>query len=129
MELMGPPPTREQLEDYLASRHNDPEALLAVGLILEDLSFLRRALEADPDNPHVLFSLATSRQASAVERRAWRDRLLALQPHNAMASPIWVATKPFRSDWASDAGTGRKMSYRQSTTLTGTAFMTSRWRW
>ena len=86
LELMGPAPSRDELEDWLASRGRDAESLLAAGIILSDLPLLTEALKKDPDNPHILFTLANFQEATPEQRLQWSRRLLEVQPHNAMGS-------------------------------------------
>jgi len=79
-------PSRRELEEYLSARNHSAEAYLAAGFILQDAELLRAALEREPSNPHVLFTLASRDDFSPSDRLSWARRLQELQPDNSLAS-------------------------------------------
>jgi hypothetical protein len=91
------PPSRSQMLDYIASRHGDPEAIYAAGVILGDLDLLREAATKDPNNPQFIFALAIRGELPAEERLTMTTRLLELQPDNAFGSYL-LAIQHFNSD-------------------------------
>ncbi|MCH2062686.1 MAG: hypothetical protein MK194_03055 [Roseibacillus sp.] len=89
-------PSRRELEEYLSTRKHSAEAYLAAGFILQDAGLLRAALEREPSNPHVLFTLASRDDFSPSDRLSWARQLQDLQPDNSLASYLIASL-----DWES----------------------------
>lgn len=86
------PITIADLESWLASKEGDShslgEALVTAGLITNNPDLIRRGIETDPENGHLLFIGATLPAFSAEERVAMSKRLLEADPENGMAAFI-----------------------------------------
>jgi hypothetical protein len=83
------------LESWLSSKKGDTrtyaKALVTAGLITDDPELIRQGIEADPENPHLLFIGATSPAFSEEERLAMSSRLLAADPENALSGFVSAA--------------------------------------
>ena len=75
--------TDEQVARFLADSHRNPEALLAVFRIKEDLSLLREAAESFPDHAMVQLELAMRGETSEEKQKAL-ESFRKLEPNNAL---------------------------------------------
>lgn len=82
--------TIADLEAWLASKEGDPrsygEALVIAGLLTDNPEFVRKGIEADPKNGHLLFIGATLGSFSDEERLAMSKRLVDADPENGLAA-------------------------------------------
>jgi hypothetical protein len=87
---LSQPIARADLESWLESKKNDShsfaEALVMAGLITKDPALIRRGIEVDPENPHLLFIGATLPEFSKEERLELSKRLLVADPDNGLAA-------------------------------------------
>jgi len=89
-EQLSKPIALADLESWLASKEGDPrsyaEALVTAGLITNTPDLIRRGIEADPKNAHLLFIGATLTAFTPDERLAMSKRLLEANPKNGLAA-------------------------------------------
>lgn len=89
---LSKPITLSDLESWLASKEGDShslgEALVTAGLITDKPDLIRRGIETDPENGHLLFIGATLAAFSAEERLAMSKRLLEADSENGLAAFI-----------------------------------------
>lgn len=89
-EQLSKPIALADLESWLASKEGDPrcygEALVTAGLITNTPDLIRRGIEADPQNAHLLFIGSTLTAFPPEERLTMSKRLLEANPKNGLAA-------------------------------------------
>lgn len=81
---MGGEIPSEQLESYLRRHERNAESLLAAYELTQEDSLLKEAAERFPDDPRVLLRVAMHEDSSFPGRDEALDRLIELQPDNAV---------------------------------------------
>lgn len=87
--------TTADLEQWLAGKKWDPrslaEAQAITGLLTGNPDLIRQAIEADPENPHLLYIGATLSSFTAEEHLALSERFFRQDPQNGLAAYIYAA--------------------------------------
>jgi hypothetical protein len=82
-------------ERWLASKKGDArslaEAQAIVGLLTGNPDLIRQALEADPNNPHLLYIGSTLSSFTEEERLSLGERFFKQDPENGLASYLYAA--------------------------------------
>ena len=83
------------LEQWLASKKGDSrslaEAQAIAGLMTSNPDLIRQALEADPENPHLLYIGATLSSFTEEERLSLSERFFQQDPQNGLAAYLYAA--------------------------------------
>ncbi len=83
------------LEQWLASKKGDArslaEAQAIAGLLNGNPDLIRQALEADPDNPHLLYIGSTLSSFTEEERLSLGERFFKQDPENGLAGYLYAA--------------------------------------
>jgi hypothetical protein len=82
-------------ERWLASKKGDArslaEAQAIVGLLTGNPDLIRQALEADPENPHLLYIGSTLSSFTEEERMSLSERFFKQDPQNGLAAYLYAA--------------------------------------
>ncbi len=83
------------LDKWLASKKGDTrslaEAQAIVGLLTGNPDLIRQALEADPENPHLLYIGSTLSSFTEEERLSLGERFFKQDPENGLAGYLYAA--------------------------------------
>jgi len=87
--------TASDLDQWLAGRRGDSrslaEAQAITGLLTNNPDLIRQAIEADPENPHLLYIGATLSSFTRQERLALSERFFMQDTRNGLAAYIYAA--------------------------------------
>ena len=78
-------PTRDQLENHILIE-GSINSLIATGIILQDSSFFYRALNIEPNNPHLLLLLGSHKNIAPLQKLEFAEKLIQEQPENLVGS-------------------------------------------
>lgn len=87
--------TAADLDQWLAGKRGDArslaEAQAIAGLLTNNPDLIRKAIEADPENPHLLYIGATLSSFTGEERLALSERFFRQDTQNGLAAYIYAA--------------------------------------
>lgn len=103
-DVLTEPISSSKLDQWLQESNDNhklrAERLVIVGLLSGNTDMIRKGIEADPQNPHLLFIGATDTAFTPQERLRRSEELFRLDSDNAMSGYVYAASLLEMGDFA-----------------------------
>ena len=94
-------PSRDKLENHII-KEGSINSLIATGIILQDPSYYYRALNIEPNNPHLLLLLGSHENIPPLQKLEFAEKLIKEQPENLVGSYL-LASIQINQDQTNEA--------------------------